>query len=86
MSTPPSWVFTPSGQAPPAEVVDATHHGAWIIIPTAIGLTLLLVSLLIRFYVRVAVAPLSGLGDIVLVVAAVRRQDMISQDSTRTVD
>lgn len=61
----------PPGQSAPAESIDAMHHGGWIIIATAIGLTLVLVCLLIRLYIRLAISPITGPADYVLVVAGV---------------
>ncbi|KAI9037908.1 uncharacterized protein KD926_011520 [Aspergillus affinis] len=61
----------PSGYAPPFEVVDDLHHGAWIIIATALGLAIALVSFLIRVYVRVALNPPFAVDDGVLLGATV---------------
>lgn len=47
----------PSGQSAPVEIINATHHGAWIVIATALGLTLGLVCIFIRLYVRVLITP-----------------------------
>lgn len=47
----------PSGQTAPVQVVDENHHGAWIIIATALGLVLGLMCVLIRVYVRVVITP-----------------------------
>ena len=47
----------PSGQAAPVEVTNATHHGAWVVITAALGLTFGIVCLLIRLYVRLIINP-----------------------------
>lgn len=56
---------------PPLLIVDETHHGAWVAIAAAYGLTLTLVCLLIRLYVRTVVSPPFGIDDIVLLFATV---------------
>ena len=61
----------PSGSSPPFEVVDDLHHGAWVIIATALGLVIALVSFLIRVYVRVALNPPFAVDDGVLLGATV---------------
>lgn len=53
----PALGAVPSGQSAPLEILDAQHHGAWVTITTAIGLTLGLVCLFIRTYVRVMISP-----------------------------
>jgi len=59
------------GYSPPAQYIDPTHHGGWIVISTAIGLALLLLCLLIRLYVRVAIHPITGAEDYILSAVAV---------------
>ncbi|WEW60246.1 hypothetical protein PRK78_005731 [Emydomyces testavorans] len=54
---------------PPLLAVDATHHGAWVVIVAAIGLTMTFACLLIRVYVRVSISPAFGVDDIVLLAA-----------------
>lgn len=56
-SATPTLGAVPSGQSAPIEIIDATHHGAWVVIATALGLTLGFVCLLIRLYVRVIITP-----------------------------
>ena len=68
----------PPGQSAPAEFIDSTHHGGWIIIATAIGLSLLLFCLLIRLYVRLAISPITGYSDYVLGVAGVNTMTFLS--------
>lgn len=58
---------------PPLLIVDDTHHGAWVAIAAGYGLTLTLVCLLIRVYVRVLISPPFGIDDLVLLGATVSR-------------
>ncbi|KAL2007716.1 hypothetical protein VTN00DRAFT_7698 [Thermoascus crustaceus] len=58
--------IVPPGQSPPFEVVDAEHHGAWVIITAAFGLSVSLVCLLIRLYVRLVLNPPFSYDDYVL--------------------
>lgn len=64
-------IAVPSGYSPPFQVVDDSHHGAWVIIATALGLVIALVSFLIRVYVRVALNPPFAVDDGVLLGATV---------------
>ncbi|KAF7585473.1 hypothetical protein BBP40_010870, partial [Aspergillus hancockii] len=64
-------VYVPPGYAPPFQVVDDEHHGAWIIIVAALGLVVSLVSFLIRLYVRLALSPPFAYDDFVLLGATV---------------
>lgn len=63
--------YVPPGQSPPFQVVDDLHHGAWVIIVTALGLVLSLASFLIRLYVRLALNPSFGNDDYVFLGAMV---------------
>lgn len=63
--------ITPRGQAPPAEIVDGSHHGAYISIATAMGLVVVLLCLLIRLYIGFTMRPLSRPADVFLFLAAV---------------
>ena len=65
---------------PPIEVVSATNHGAWVIITAAIGLTIGLVCLMIRFYVRLAISPPFSRDDHVHTAATVRLASPSSKD------
>lgn len=58
-------------RAEPAYIQDDEHHGAWVIILTAIGLVLLILSLLIRLYVRLKIRSSLHLADGVLAIAGV---------------
>ena len=62
----------PSGQAAPVEVTDATHHGGWVVITAALGLTFGIVCLLIRLYVRLIINPPFTRDDYVHSIATVR--------------
>ncbi|PLB54841.1 hypothetical protein P170DRAFT_442837 [Aspergillus steynii IBT 23096] len=64
-------VAIPSGYSAPFQVVDDAHHGAWVIIATAFGLVIALVSFLIRVYVRVALNPPFAVDDAVLLGATI---------------
>ena len=64
-------VYIPPGYSPPFQVVDGSHHGAWIIITGALGLVVSLVSLLIRLYVRLVLSPPFAYDDFVLLGATV---------------
>ncbi|EED24129.1 conserved hypothetical protein [Talaromyces stipitatus ATCC 10500] len=61
-----SYVVVPPGQSPPFEVVDDQHHGAWIIIATALGVAITLVCWLIRLYVRFVLTSTFGIADWIL--------------------
>ncbi len=61
----------PSGQAAPVEVINATHHGGWVVITAALGLTFGIVCLLIRLYVRLIINPPFTRDDYVHSVATV---------------
>lgn len=64
-------VYVPPGYSPPFQVVDDSHHGAWIIITGALGLVVSLVSFLIRLYVRLVLSPPFAYDDFVLLGATV---------------
>ncbi|KAL3703930.1 hypothetical protein TMatcc_009620, partial [Talaromyces marneffei ATCC 18224] len=61
----------PPGQSPPFEVVDDQHHGAWIIIATALGVAINLVCWLIRLYVRFVLTSTFGIADWILAASSV---------------
>jgi hypothetical protein len=58
------------GQSPPLVVISATDKGGVIIITTALGLAFVLVSLLIRAYVRYGFSPGRFAWDDGLILAA----------------
>lgn len=68
----------PPGQSAPAEFIDSTHHAGWIIISTAIGLTLFVFCLFIRLYVRLAISPITGVADYVLAGTGVKLRKFLS--------
>ena len=68
----------PSGQSAPLEIIDAQHHGAWVTITTAIGLTLGLVCLFIRTYVRVMISPPFLRDDIIQAASTVSSAQSLS--------
>jgi hypothetical protein len=61
----------PPGQAPPFQVIDDQHHGGLIVIAGAICLSISLVCLLIRLYVRLILSPPFAHDDYVLLGATV---------------
>ncbi|KAL2000342.1 hypothetical protein VTN02DRAFT_3230 [Thermoascus thermophilus] len=61
----------PPGYSPPFQVVDAEHHGAWTIITAAFGLSVSLVCLLIRLYVRIVLNPPFSYDDSILLGATI---------------
>ena len=72
----------PSGLYPPFAVVTATDHTAWIIITTAIGLSLILQFGIIKITIRWSINP--GLDEAVLGVSTVRLQILHSVCVTYT--
>jgi len=72
--------LTPPGHTPPAEIINATHHGGWIIIAASIGLCLVLFSLLVRLYVRFSLSPIIGFADYVLGAAGVNPDMSVVED------
>ena len=72
MSTPtPTPTPVPPGQAPPFQVIDDQHQAGVIIITAAICLSISLVCLLIRLYVRLYLSPPFAYDDYVLLGATV---------------
>lgn len=59
----------PDGQSPPFQVIDDQHHGGLVIISGAICLSVSLVCLLIRLYVRLYLSPPFAYDDYVLLSA-----------------
>ena len=58
-------------RAAPAYVEDDNHRGGWLVILTALGIAILLLCLLIRFYVRLRYNSTLRAADGVLVIAGV---------------
>ena len=73
----------PSGQSPPVEVINPTHHGAWIVIATALGLVLGFACIFIRSYVRIVITPPFARDDYIHVASMVRRMVKIVEMSGR---
>lgn len=68
MSTMPQ---VPPGQSPPFAAVTDTDHRAWIIIATALGISMTLLSSSIRIFVRQTIGPGWGLDDVTLALSTV---------------
>ena len=47
----------------PIAVVDDNDNGAWVLICNAFGLTVILITLIVRIYIRVRVSPPFGIDD-----------------------
>ena len=61
----------PDGQYPPFEVVTDVNHAAWIIITTALGLSLVLLFSGIRIFTRYTSSPRVGLDEVLLSISTV---------------
>lgn len=61
----------PDGYYPPFAVVTDTDHGAWIIIAVALGITFVIISSLIRIFLRISFVQRPGLDDTFLATATV---------------
>lgn len=59
----------PSDHNAPLAVVNDNDHGAWVLICNAFGLTVVLITLIVRVYIRVKVSPPFGADDFVLAAA-----------------
>lgn len=70
----------PEGYYPPFAIISEDDHTGWIIIATALGLTLVLISSIIRFVLRSTLGQKAGTDDILLGVATVS-QDVRTQES-----
>lgn len=64
-------LHVPDGYYPPFAVVTDTDHGAWIIISVALGITFVILSSLIRIFLRISFVQRPGLDDTFLAVATV---------------
>jgi hypothetical protein len=60
-----------SSYYPPYAVVTDTDHGAWIIIAVALGFTFVIISSLIRIFLRISFVQRPGLDDTFLAAATV---------------
>ena len=64
-------LHVPDGYYPPHAVVTDTDHGAWIIIAVTLGFTFVIISSLIRIFLRISFVQRPGLDDTFLFVATV---------------
>lgn len=65
-------LLVPDGYYPPFAVVSDTDHSAYIIIAVALGTTFVIVSSLIRIFLRISFSQRAGLDDTFLAAATVR--------------
>jgi len=66
-----SELHVPDGYYPPYAVVTDTDHGAYIIIVAALGITFVIISSLIRIFLRISFVQRPGLDDTFLAAATV---------------
>jgi len=59
----------PKGSSPPLLKLDDNHHGSWLVISSAFGLVIILLTLIIRIYLRYRVSPPFAADDIALTVS-----------------
>jgi hypothetical protein len=59
----------PEGNKPPLLQLDDNHHGSWLVISSAFGLVIILLTLIIRIYLRYKVSPPFAADDIALTVS-----------------
>jgi hypothetical protein len=64
-------LHVPDGYYPPFAVVTDTDHGAYIIIAVTLGITFVLVSSLIRIFLRITFLQRAGLDDAFLAAGTV---------------
>ena len=65
-------ITIPPGQSAPFATVTSTDHSAWIIISTALGLSMSLLFAAIRVFIRSATKHGYGKDDYLLAAATVR--------------
>lgn len=53
----------PAGYHPSLATVDENHHGAWVLICNAFGLLTILITMLVRVYIRGKISPPFGNDD-----------------------
>lgn len=56
----------PEGNKAPLIKLDENHHGSWLVICSAFGLVIILLTLTIRIYLRYRVSPPFAADDIAL--------------------
>lgn len=61
----------PEGYYPPFAIISDSDHGGWIIIATALGLAMALLSTAIRVYVKCVSSQRAGADDYLLAVGTV---------------
>lgn len=59
----------PEGDKPPLLKLDDNHHGSWLVISSAFGLVIIILTLIIRIYLRYRVSPPFAADDIALTVS-----------------
>lgn len=59
----------PEGNKAPLIRLDDNHHGSWLVICSAFGLVIILLTLIIRIYLRFRVSPPFAADDIALTVS-----------------
>jgi hypothetical protein len=59
----------PEGNKAPLITLDENHHGSWLVICSAFGLVIILLTLIVRIYLRYRVSPPFAVDDIALTVA-----------------
>jgi hypothetical protein len=64
-------LHVPDGYYPPYAVVTDTDKGAWIVIAVALGITFVILSSLIRIFLRMSFVQRPGLDDTFIAVATV---------------
>ncbi|KXT12444.1 hypothetical protein AC579_7371 [Pseudocercospora musae] len=60
----------PAGYYPPFAIITKDDHGGWIIIATALGIALALLSIAIRFHVKWISSQRAGADDVLLAASA----------------
>jgi hypothetical protein len=59
----------PEGNKAPLVSLDENHHGSWLVICSAFGLVIILLTLIIRIYLRCRVSPPFAVDDVALTIA-----------------
>jgi hypothetical protein len=77
-------LHVPDGYYPPYAVVTSTDHGAWIIIAVALGITFVIISSLIRIFLRISFVQRPGLDDTFLFVATVGATQLLEYATINT--
>jgi hypothetical protein len=72
MATATDAPLIPEGYSPPATIITATDRSGWVMVATALGLTVVLLFLAIRVYIRLQISPPFRYDDAALVATSVR--------------